>query len=191
MRRAHWPGLLAAAPVMAPAGRQPIYRRLPPTDVSVTVYRAPDRGTGSIDLDALGGFALISETRTVHLPAGESRLHLRGRRRRHRTGQRHRHGPAGRSHRKESRRRIAQPVGVGRRHGGKDGVAAANRPEDRQVQRLTGDVLSDADGGVVFKTSEGIEALRCSGLPETFSFSRVTDLRRRRRCPCWCAARER
>ena len=31
-------------------------------------------------------------------------------------------------------------------------------------------------GGVVFKTAEGIEALRCSGLPETFSFEPARDL---------------
>src|SRR3546814_18775754 len=49
-----------------------------PSALSVTVYRAPDRDAGSIDLDDLGGFALISETRTVHLPAGVTRLRLEG-----------------------------------------------------------------------------------------------------------------
>src|SRR6204780_5105651 len=49
-----------------------------PSAVSVTVYRAPGRGSGSINLDALQGFALISETRTVHLPAGRSRLRFEG-----------------------------------------------------------------------------------------------------------------
>ena len=49
-----------------------------PSDLSVTVYRAPDRSSGSMLLDALGGFALISETRTVHLPAGRSRLRFEG-----------------------------------------------------------------------------------------------------------------
>ncbi len=44
----------------------------------MTVYRAPDRGSGSIDLDELQGFALISETRTVHLPAGLSQLRFEG-----------------------------------------------------------------------------------------------------------------
>ena len=42
-----------------------------------------------------------------------------------------------------------------------------------KTQRLSGTILSDAEGGVVFKTAEGIEALRCSGLPETFSFEPV------------------
>jgi hypothetical protein len=36
-------------------------------------------------------------------------------------------------------------------------------------------VLSDAQGGVVFQTAEGIEALRCSGLAETFAFTAATD----------------
>src|SRR5450631_2047239 len=49
-----------------------------PSDLSVTVYRAPDRGSGSIDLDELRGFALISETRTVRLPAGTNRLRFEG-----------------------------------------------------------------------------------------------------------------
>ena len=49
-----------------------------PSDLSITVYRAPDRGSGSFVLDSLGGFALISETRTVHLPAGTSRLRFEG-----------------------------------------------------------------------------------------------------------------
>src|SRR5450755_1961219 len=50
----------------------------PPSDISVTVYRAPFRSGGSIDLAELNGFALVSETRTVHLPAGDSTLRFEG-----------------------------------------------------------------------------------------------------------------
>src|SRR5277367_743860 len=49
-----------------------------PSAVAVTVYRSPYRGSGSINRENLGGFALISETRTVHLPAGPSRLRFEG-----------------------------------------------------------------------------------------------------------------
>src|SRR6202044_4280207 len=49
-----------------------------PSALSVTVYRAPYRPSGSIDLDQLRGFALVSETRVVRLPAGESRLRFEG-----------------------------------------------------------------------------------------------------------------
>ena len=50
----------------------------PPSDVSVTVYRAPLRNSGSMSLNQLGGFALVSETRTVRLAAGENRLRFEG-----------------------------------------------------------------------------------------------------------------
>jgi len=36
-----------------------------PVDVSVTIYRAPWRNGGSIQLSNLGGFAVVSETRAL------------------------------------------------------------------------------------------------------------------------------
>jgi hypothetical protein len=39
-----------------------------------------------------------------------------------------------------------------------------------KTERLAGTLKSDS-GGVLFQTAQGIEALRCSGLPETFSFA--------------------
>jgi hypothetical protein len=44
-----------------------------------------------------------------------------------------------------------------------------------QRTRVAGTLRADNDG-VVFESAEGIEALRCSGLPETFAFSGVSDL---------------
>jgi len=146
-----------------------------PTDLSITVYRAPDRDSGSMVLDALGGFALISETRTVHLPAGTSRLRFEG---------------------------VADGIepasaivtglpGVIEKN--REGAllspsallaAAVDKPvtllrtdkKTGQLIRMAGRIRSDAGGGVVFETHEGIETLRCSGLAETFSFAGVTDL---------------
>jgi hypothetical protein len=54
---------------------------------------------------------------------------------------------------------------------GKPVVLLRTNPKTGKLERLPGTILSDADGGVVFQTSQGIEALRCSGLAETFSFS--------------------
>ena len=49
------------------------------------------------------------------------------------------------------------------------------RPKVAAAERVEGRILSDAEGGVVFETAdEGIEALRCSGLSESFSFSAET-----------------
>jgi len=50
----------------------------PPSDLIVTVYRAPYRDSGSIDLNYLNGFALVTETRLVRLPAGVSRVRFEG-----------------------------------------------------------------------------------------------------------------
>src|SRR4030088_2535154 len=71
--------LLAAAPAIAATSAIAADTLAEqPSGLSVTVYRAPFRNSGSIDLDNLGGFALISETRVVHLPAGLSRLRFEG-----------------------------------------------------------------------------------------------------------------
>src|SRR5690606_24331715 len=47
----------------------------PPQDLAVTIYRDPGRGPmGAMNRDWPQGFAMISETRTVTLPPGESTI---------------------------------------------------------------------------------------------------------------------
>ena len=71
-------GGLVAALVLAATARAGDVAASAPRDLSVTVYRAPSRGSGAMSLAYLAGFALISETRTVDLPAGVSRLRFEG-----------------------------------------------------------------------------------------------------------------
>jgi hypothetical protein len=144
-------------------------------DVSVTVYRAPDRGAGSLDLDRLGGFALISETRTVHVPAGESRLRFEGVAdgiepasaivtglppiiEKNREGQ------------------LLSPSALLAAAVGKPVMLERTNPKTGKTEQLPATLKSAADGGAVFETAQSIEALRCSGLPETFSFAAATNL---------------
>jgi hypothetical protein len=162
---------MAAAPVMADdtLAEQP-------SDLSVTVYRAPARSSGSINLDRLGGFALISETRIVRLPAGVSRLRF-----------------AGVADGIEPSSAIVTGLPAGVMEKNREGkllspsalmAAAVGKPVTLQrtdqktgkITRVAGTIRSDAGGGVVFETSAGIEALRCSGLPESVSFMGVADL---------------
>ena len=50
-----------------------------PEAVAVTVYRAPERGADeAIDLEWLGGYALISETRRIEIPAGDGEIRFEG-----------------------------------------------------------------------------------------------------------------
>src|SRR6202044_2422705 len=171
MRWATWAWVLATAPAAADD-----IAASPPAELSVTVYRAPFRAAGSINLDGLAGFALVSEVRTVHLPAGLSRLRFEG---------------VADGIEPASAIVTGLPPGVIEKN--REGkllspsaliAATLNKPvtllrTDKKTgkeQRLDGILLSDAEDGVVFQTSEGIEALRCSGLPETFSFADVGGL---------------
>ncbi len=147
-----------------------------PSDLSVTVYRAPSRSAGSINLDNLGGFALVSETRVVRLPEGESRLRFEGV-----------------ADGIEAASAIVTGLGAGIIEKNREGAllspsallaAAVGKPvvllrtnsKTGKLERVPGTILSDVGGGVVFETSAGIEGLRCSGLAETFSFASASHL---------------
>jgi hypothetical protein len=141
-----------------------------PVDLSVTVYRAPYRSSGSLDLDRLGGFALISEMRAVQLPAGMSRLRFEG------VADGIEPASAivtGLDEVIEKNRDAAllSPAALMAAAVGKSVVLLRTNAKTGKLERLPGTILSDADGGVVFRTSQGMEALRCSGLAESFSLS--------------------
>ena len=176
-------GVTTGAPVFAQTRPADVVAEAP-SALSVTVYRAPYRASGSIDLDRLEGFALVSETRTVHLPAGESRLRFEGV-----------------ADGIEPASAIVTGLGDGVLEKNRDAallspstlVAAAlgrpvelirTNPKTGKVERLDATILAGGDSGgsgggadgVVMKTADGIEALRCSGLPETFSFENAAGL---------------
>ena len=79
MRRA---ALLLVASLLGGAGgahAQSVQTSAGPDAVGVTIYRAPDRDADEkIDLDWLGGYALITETRTVKIPAGRAVIRFEG-----------------------------------------------------------------------------------------------------------------
>jgi hypothetical protein len=160
--------------VVAPASADSVAEK--PSDLAVTIYRSPYRGSGSIDLGDLGGFALISETRVVHVPEGSTRLRFEG---------------VADGIEPASAIVTGLPQGVIEKN--RDGkllspsslvAAAVGRPvtllrtdkSTGKLARTQGTIRSDAGGGVIFESAEGIEALRCSGLPERFSFEGVMDL---------------
>src|SRR6202789_2533825 len=148
----------------------------PPSDLIVTVYRAPYRDSGSIDLDDLNGFALVTETRLVRLPAGVSRVRFEG----VADGIEPRSalitGLPGRVIEKNRDARLLSPSALIASAVGKLVELLRTNRKTGSTDRLPGTILSDAGGGVVFKTDQGIEALRCSGLPETFSFEPLAGL---------------
>lgn len=171
MRWASLAWMLAAMPAMA---ADTLASK--PSDLSVTVYRAPERDAGSIDLDELQGFALISETRTVHLPAGVSRLRFEGVADGIEPASAILTGLPDGVIEKNREGKLLSPSALLAATVGKPVTLLRTHRKTGTLQRLSGQLLSDAEGGVVFKSAQGIEALRCSGMPETFNFSSVADL---------------
>lgn len=147
----------------------------PPTDVAVTVYRAPYRGQGSLDLDRLGGFALITEKRLVSVPAGVTRVRFEGvadgieAESAILTGL-----PQAVLEKNRDARVLSPSELMAAAVGGKVILVRTNRKTG--IAQRTVATIRSSENGVVFETDAGIEALRCSGLPETFTFSAPTDL---------------
>ena len=162
--------LLMLAPSMAAA--QTIVASPKLDSVAVTVYRDPSRGTDAFDLSWLNGYALISETRHIRLPAGETELRFEGVA-----------GGiipqsaivSGLPHGILERNRDAYLLSpgtlldrsLGRRVHLRRTNAAGKIIEQEAIIR------SGADGAVVLQTAVGIEALRCSGEKGTLIYDSV------------------
>jgi len=147
----------------------------PPTEVAVTVYRAPTRAAGSLDLDRLAGFALITEKRLVSVPAGVTRVRFEGVADGIQATSAILSGLPETVIEKNRDARVLSPSElIASSVGGKVILVRTDR-KTGITRRTLATIRSDA-GGVVFETAEGIEALHCSGLAETFSFSGATDL---------------
>jgi len=157
-------GLGLAAPAAADVSAEQ------PSDLAVTVYRAPYRNSGSIDLNDLEGFALVSETRTVHLPAGLSLVKFEGVADGIEPASAIVTGLPQGVIEKNRDAKLLSPSALIESALGKPVELLRSNRKTGKTERLAGTLKSDA-GGVLFQTAQGIEALRCSGLPETFSFA--------------------
>lgn len=166
-------GLLLGASAAASAA-QPAARSAGPQAVAVTVYRAPGRGAQeALNLRWLNGFALVTETRRVSIPAGESDVRFEG--------------VAG-GILPESAIVTGLPQGVVEKNrdawllspAGLLDASLGKRVHLRRTSRATGAVRemeavvrSGPAGAVVLDSPDGIESLRCDGLPETLLYDRV------------------
>jgi hypothetical protein len=158
--------LVVALALSVRAGAQAIVTSPGPDSVAVTVYRDPDRGLEPLNLDWLGGYALVSERRHVRLPAGESELRFEG----------VASGIVPQSAivtgmdeavlEKNRDARLLSP-------GALLDASLGERLRLRRTDKATGKVREQeaivraTSDGVVIQTPSGIEALRCTGLPET------------------------
>ncbi|WP_443028847.1 MULTISPECIES: DUF4139 domain-containing protein, partial [unclassified Sphingopyxis] len=158
----------------SPAAAQPVVTSAAPEKVSVSVFRDPDRAEGGeIDPNWLQGFALISEQRTIDLPAGESVLRFEGVAEGMVAVSAIVTGLPGGVVQKNRDAALLSPASL------LDG-SLGNRVHLRRTDRATGKVTeedaiirSGPQGAVVLQTPAGYESLRCTGLPETLVYDGV------------------
>jgi hypothetical protein len=147
----------------------------PPSDLAVTVYRSPYRSAGSLELDDLEGFALVRETRVIRIPAGETRVRFEG----------VADGiepvsaivsglPSGLIERNRDAALLSPGTLVAATAGKAVTLVRSNRRTGK-TERVSG-TISAANEGVVFHTTDGYEALQCSGFPEEVEFTSTAGL---------------
>ncbi|WP_294099038.1 hypothetical protein [Sphingomonas sp.] len=163
--------VLAAAWLAADAACAQTVTSEKPDSVSVSIYRATDRGADDpIELQWLGGYALITETRTVTIPQGRAVIRFEG--------------VAGRIL-PESVIVTGLPEGVREKNMDADLLSEAslyarslNRPvtirrtvDGKQIEERA-IIRSGADGAAIFETAQGFFAADCRR-PEEIVYDRV------------------
>lgn len=164
-----------AVPVVGQDAAAPMVRSERPEAISVTVYRQPGRTSGEVNLRFLQGFALITETRTINLPAGRATVRFEGVAEGMVAVSAVVTGLPGGVVQKNRDANLLGPASL------LDGTLG-NRVTVRRTDPATGAVReeqavirSGSGGAVVLQTADGFEALRCSGLPEGLVYERVPD----------------
>ncbi len=170
--------LIAAllATIAAPLAAREVVDASAPVDLAVTIYRDPDREPEQqLERDDPGGLAMISETRRVTLPPGESTIRFEGVAEGMIGVSAIVTGLPGGTIETNRNAQLLSPAAL------VDGTLG-NRVTITRMNPATGVQTSEravvrtrADGGLVLQTAQGFEAVRCSGLPETLAFDRVPE----------------
>ena len=164
---------LLAGVVAMPAAAQTVVVSAAPEATSITLYRDPNRGGDqAINRNWLNGFALVTETRTIAIPAGTAVIRFEG---------------VSSGILSESAIVTGLPSDVTEKNLDADLLSPRSlydrslgrrvtirRTDTRgQVREEQAVIRSGADGAAVLETADGFEALRCSGLNEAIVYDAV------------------
>lgn len=145
-----------------------------PESIAVTIYRDPQRGEDeAMKRDWPRGFAMITETRRVTLPPGESTIRFAGVAEGMVAVSAIVTGLPGGTIEKNRNADLLSPAALVDGSLGNRVTVTRTNPATGVEQSESAIVRTRADGGLVLQTRQGFEAVRCSGLPERLSFDRV------------------
>lgn len=142
-------------------------------DVAVTVYRAPNRGAGPINPNWPQGFAFITETRKVTLPAGVSVLRFEGVAEGLLPETAVVSGLPDGVIEKNRDARLLSPAGLVDAYLKRSVTLRRTNLKTGKTVEQEAVIQAGPNGGVILETANGVEALGCSGLPERMIYSRV------------------
>lgn len=165
------PLVMVALATVAQAARTelPIVTTAAPDHVALTVYRAP-YGRGPIDLRFPGGFALVTETRQLRLPRGRAVIRFEGVAEGIVPVSAIVDGLPGGAIEKNRDARLLSPAALVDGTLGRDvTLTRTDKATGRQVSEEA-TIVAGPSPGVILRTAAGIEALRCSGLPERLAY---------------------
>lgn len=164
---------LVTMTIASPLAAQAVVVSPEPEAVSLTVYRGQKYGNAPIDPNWPTGYALVTETRTVTIPAGESVVRFEG----------VAEGmfpesaivtglPRGV---KEKNRdaRLLSPLGLVDAYLKREVTITRTSKATGAVREYRAFITSAPGGAVILQTGEGYEALHCTGLPERIGFDKV------------------
>ncbi|MEN2787624.1 DUF4139 domain-containing protein [Sphingomonas qilianensis] len=168
--------LLLAMLAAPPATAQSVIKSDRIEAIGVTLYRDPYRGPQPIPAQGWpGGYALITETRTLSVPAGPATIRFEG---------------VSEGMMPETAILTGLPQRIGEKNRDARLISPAalidaylkRRVSIHRTNRATGKVTqgeaiiqSGPAGGVLLTTADGVEALGCSGLPEGVRYAGVPD----------------
>lgn len=163
---------LALVLCSAPALGQGMVTSPAPDSVSVSVYRAPDRASDdAMDLDWLGGYALVTEKRTVEIPAGKATVRFEGvaaglfPESAIVTGL-----PSG-VREKNLDADLLSPRSLYARMFGRPVILRRTVPATGAVREERAVIRSGPDGAAILQTSSGFEVAKCGGLDDEILYS--------------------
>ncbi len=168
-----WKWALALSLIPAPTLAQTIITSPEPEAVSLTVYRGQKYGNAPINPNWPTGYALVTETRTVTIPAGESVVRFEGVAEGMYPESAIVTGLPRGVKEKNRDARLLSPLGLVDAYLKRE-VNITRTSKATGITRTYDAIITSAPGGaVILQTGEGYEALRCTGIPERIGFDKV------------------
>jgi hypothetical protein len=159
-----------------PARAQTVVTSAGPDKVSVTLYRDPNRDTQSaINRSYPQGFALVTETRTVTIPAGPAVIRFEGVAGNILPESALVSGLPDGVEEKNLDANLLSPRSLFDRALGRRVLVRRTNPATGKAQLLQATLRSSADGAAVLQFGGAYGDLRCSGLPETIVYDGVPE----------------